>query len=218
VRTRPVATLVTCVALALPTTVASAQAGPPVDRAPEAFGSASGTLFGQPLVPQGRVRIETDDMALPDRAQRITEDGSTMTFTDAEGQTLTLAKAGRRLEGEIRSIEDGVLVISSGSRTLRVRERDVTGIEVREPGSTSRGVVGGLLGVPVGLIVSALVCASTDCGTGALWAGVIGGGVLGAAAAGAGEWRRVPIVRHKRMSFAVKPAPRGGSVGLSLGF
>jgi hypothetical protein len=154
------------------------------------------SLFNRPLVPAGRVRLTT--FAVPGAA------GS------------------RRLEGRIQAIEDGVIVLGqSEGGVVRVREDDVLGVEVRKNGSPALGALGALLGIPAGLILGGLVCASlNDCSVGVLWGGALAGGVLGAAGLGRGEWETVPVVRlsPRRVSLVLQSARRGGGVGLSVSF
>jgi hypothetical protein len=153
-------------------------------------------LFARPMVPAGRVRLTT--FAVPG------------------------AKDGRRYEGQIRAIEDGVIVLSQAEGTVvRVREDDVFGVEVRKNGSGAMGALGALLGIPAGLILGGLVCATADdCSVGMLWGGAAVGGFLGAAAMGRGEWEAVPVVRptSRRVSLVLQPAPKGGGVGLRVSF
>jgi hypothetical protein len=104
---------------------------------------------------------------------------------------------------------------------VRVREDDVLGVEVRKNGSPALGALGALLGIPAGLILGGLVCASlNDCSVGVLWGGALAGGVLGAAGLGRGEWETVPVVRlsPRRVSLVLQSARRGGGVGLSVSF
>jgi len=153
-------------------------------------------LFTRPVVPAGRVRLTT--FAVPG------------------------AKDGRRLEGRIRAIEDGVIVLAqTEGAVIRVREDDVLGVEVRKNGSTAMGALGALLGIPAGLILGGLVCATADgCSVGAWWGGALGGAILGAAAMGRGEWETVPVVRpgSRRLSLVMQPARKGGGVGLQFSF
>lgn len=163
------------------------------DTAPPADES---NLFSRPVVPAGRVRLTL--FAVPG------------------------AKDGRRLEGEIRAIEDGVIVLGQPEgAVVRVREDDVLGVEVRKNGSPALGALGALLGIPAGLILGGLVCASAnDCSVGVLWGGALAGGVLGAAGLGRGEWETVPVVRlsPRRVSLVLQPVRKGGGVGLSVSF
>lgn len=166
---------------------------PADDTAPRADES---DLFARPVVPAGRVRLTT---------------------FSAPG-----AKDGRRYEGQIRAIEDGVIVLGQAEGTVvRVREDDVFGVEVRKNGSAAMGTLGALLGIPAGLILGGLVCASIeDCGVEMLWGGALVGGVVGAAAMCKGEWETVPVVRpsSRRVSLVLQPARKGGGVGLRVSF
>jgi hypothetical protein len=166
---------------------------PADDTAPRADAT---NLFTRPVVPAGRVRLTT---------------------FGAPG-----AKGGLRYEGQIRAIEDGVIVLGQAEGTVvRVREDDVLRVEVRKNGSMAMGALGGLLGIPAGLILGGLVCASIDhCSVGMLWGGAAVGGFLGAAAMGSGEWENVPVVRPspRRVSLVLQPARKGGGVGLRVSF
>jgi hypothetical protein len=181
--------------LLIPTWLRAADADPrPADEtAPRA---AETNLFTRPVVPAGRVRLTT--FALPG------------------------AKDGRRFEGQIRAIEDGVIVLAQAEgAVVRVREDEVLGVEVRKNGSTAMGALGALLGIPAGLILGGLVCATADgCSVGALWGGALGGAILGAAAMGRGDWEAVPVVRPsaRRLSLVLQPARKGGGVGLQVSF
>jgi hypothetical protein len=181
--------------LLIPTSVWAGADGPrPADDPVPRFDADN--LFARPMVPTGRVRLTT---------------------FGAPG-----AKGGLRFEGQIRAIEDGVILLDqAGGRVVRVREDDVFGVEVRKNGSAAMGALGALLGIPAGLILGGLVCATADgCSVGALWGGALAGGVLGAAAMGRGEWETVPVVRltPRRLSLVVQPARKGGGVGLSVSF
>jgi hypothetical protein len=181
--------------LLIPTSVRADAADPlPTDEtAPRADAT---DLFARPVVPAGRVRLTTFAVAG--------------------------AKEGRRYEGQIRAIEDGVIVLGQAEGTvIRVREDDVFGVEVRKNGSSAMGALGALLGIPAGLIMAGLVCATfEECNAGMLWGGVAVGGFLGAAAMGRGEWEAVPVVRpgSRRVSLVLQPARKGGGVGLRLSF
>jgi hypothetical protein len=85
------------------------------------------------------------------------------------------------------------------------------------------GALGGLLGVPAGLLVAGLVCVTADgCSKGVLWGGAAVGVLVGSTAAGSGEWVSVPVVRSapgaKRVSLALLPARKGGGVGVRVSF
>jgi hypothetical protein len=166
---------------------------PADDPAPRADAT---NLFTRPVVPGGRVRLTL--FAVPG------------------------AKDGRRYEGRIQAIEDGVIVLGQPEGSIvRLREDDVFGVEVRKNGSPALGALGALLGIPAGLILGGLVCATAnDCSVGILWGGALVGGVLGAAGLGRGEWETVPVVRlsPRRVSLVLQPVRKGGGVGLSVSF
>ena len=153
-------------------------------------------LFTRPLVPAGRVRLTT---------------------SGAPGE-----QGGRRLEGRIQAIEEGVIVLGqAGGTVVRLREDEVLGVEVRKNGSAAMGALGVLLGIPAGLMLSGLVCVTADdCSVGILWGGALAGGALGGAALGRGEWETVPVVRlsPRRVSLVLQPVRRGGGVGLRVSF
>ena len=153
-------------------------------------------LFSRPLVPTGRVRVTT--------------------FGASGG------KGGLKFEGQIRAIEEGVIVLDqAGGGVVRVPEDDVVGVEVRKNGSAAMGALGALLGIPAGLILSGLVCATADdCGVGLLWGGALAGGILGGVAMGRGEWEAVPVVRltPRRLSLVLQSGRKGGGVGLQVSF
>jgi hypothetical protein len=182
-------------ALVIPTSVwaGAGEPRPTDDTAPRADETS---LFARPVVPAGRVRLTT---------------------FGAPG-----AKGGLRYEGQIRAIEDGVILLGQPEGTVvRVREDDVFGVEVRKNGSPAMGAVGVLLGIPAGLIVGGLVCATfEECSAGMLWGGVLVGGVLGGVGMGKGEWETVPIVRptSRRVSLVLQPVRKGGGVGLRVSF
>jgi hypothetical protein len=189
--------------LLIPTSVrAGADEPPPADdSAPRADPT---NLFTRPMVPTGRVRLTTYGRP-PGKGGRW-----------HDGQVRGV------YEGRIQAIEDGVIVLGQvGGKVVRVPEDDVLGIDVRKNGSAALGTLGALLGIPAGLILGGLVCASANsCSAEVLWTGALAGGVLGATAMGKGEWETVPVVRlsPRRVSLVLQPVRKGGGLGLSVSF
>jgi hypothetical protein len=133
-----------------------------------------------------------------------------------------LSGSGVPIEGRLEAIEGGVLVLAvPGGGRVRVGERDITRLEVREGGSTARAVLGGLAGVSAGFVAALLVCISaheTCYDETPFMIGSALGAAIGVAAGGAPEWRSVSLWHGRSLALTLGPRPRGAALGLSLSF
>ncbi len=173
-------------------------------------------------LPSSRVRIAT----LPppqEKSAWLQEDGQSVTLkAEPEGEPLTRTKAGETLEGNLESLDGEMLVLSvHGLGRVVVRQQDVIGLEFRQPGSPTMGVVGGLAGIAAGFLTSALACVTIHdlCHSASpLLIGTTAGMVIGAAGAGASHWKTVPLLGKRTVALALKPERAGAAVGLRVSF
>lgn len=155
--------------------------------------------------------------------QVLTEKGGRVTKATPETEEpITLSKPEAFIRGRLLAIEDDYLLVRvDGGATARVRRADLVTVEYRTKGSDAMGVVGGLAGMAGGFVAALLTCVAVEdlCdSTAPLWLGMAAGGVLGAAGGSQGNWVPVPVLSRGRVAVALKPASRGGSVGLRLSF
>ena len=92
-------------------------------------------------------------------------------------------------------------------------------LEVKEKGSSSMRVLGGLIGGVAGVAVAALVCASADCESiGVAWAGFGVGVVAGAALTGWGSWRPVTLASAGPVAIELNVRRAAAAVEMRVDF
>jgi hypothetical protein len=185
--------------------------------------AASGILPLPVLLPVGtRLRLTTI-APQPGDGPPLRDDASSVTLApQGDSEAVTLTKDGQKLEGRVVGFDREAYVLSvRGVGRVRVRQRDVRSLELREPGHPAMAVVGGLAGLTGGLVTTLLVCVTADlpCSSGTAWLGMLVGAGLGGAAAGGGSWRPVPLFGDPdRVSLTLAPQMRGVAVGLAVKF
>jgi len=125
----------------------------------------------------------------------------------------------RQQEGKLVSLDGEALVLDAKGSPVRVPRSDLVRLEVKEKGSSSMRVLGGLIGGLAGLAVTALVCASADCESiGVAWAGFGVGVVAGAALTGGDSWRPVTLASAGPVAIELKVRKAAAAVEMRLGF
>ena len=172
------------------------------------------------LLPLSRVRVST--VPPPDLdAAALRKGESWVTVETPTGESSTFTRKGELIEGRVESFEeDAVTLAVDKNQKVRIRRESIARLEVREPGSTALGVVGGLAGAGAGFLATALVCSTTtSCDSYAiLWFGTGLGAALGATAGAWPSWKPVTLVRQDAWSLELQPEPMGGSVRAAVRF